>query len=394
MVFLGIDSLATHGFSPLKGKTIGVLCNQASVTSRLEHLLDLLLPLHQSGFLKVQVVFGPQHGLRAHTEDNMIEWEGFEDAQRGWRVCSLYGAVRKPTPEMLKGVEVLVVDLQDVGARYYTFVWTVALCMEACAELGISMWILDRPNPLGGLIVEGPFADPEFASFVGLHPILARHGLTIGELARWLCEAYIPKARVSVIKCRGWKRKMQFPATGLRWLPPSPNMPSHETAMVYPGACLVEGTNLSEGRGTTRPFEIIGAPWLNSDAFAADLKSIGLPGVRFIPWDFQPTARKFAGQICGGVFVKVTDPLAFRPIWTYASIILSAKCLAPSRFQWSEPPYEYETERLPIDILAGSSRLRSMVDEGRSPEWIGAWLRDEAAEHSTKPSWLYSQGLG
>lgn len=365
-----------------------MVCNQSSITAGLDHILDILMPLHRSGFLRVQSVFGPQHGLRGHTQDNMIEWEGSPD-DRGWHIYSLYGEVREPKPTMLEGVDVLVIDLQDVGARYYTFVWTVALCLKACEALGIPVMILDRPNPIGGDRTEGPFADPSFASFVGLHPILVRHGLTMGELARWLQQAHYPTANVEIVQMKGWNRAMSFADTGLCWVPSSPNMPTADTAEVYPGGCLLEGTNLSEGRGTTRPFEIVGAPHLDSDRYAKALNNAGLPGVKFLPYDFQPTFQKHANIKCGGTFVWVTDRTKFQSVLTTTAMLLEACHQAPDQFAWRDPPYEYEYVKPPIDILAGGAWYREWIESAAPLKHFTDRFSADAQQHGMQAFWLY-----
>ncbi len=358
----GLDRMLEDGFARFKGKSLALLCNQASVDRSLSHIIDLLLPRHQQGVLNIRKVFGPQHGPYGHTQDNMLEWEGYVETRTGLRFASLYGAHRKPTPEMLRGVDLFVVDLQDVGARYYTFIWTMLLCMEACETAGIPFLILDRPNPIGGVEVEGHGVDPGYESFVGLHSLPMRHGLTIGKIGLKLRAERTPSLELEVVETQNWQREMFWGDTGLPWVPPSPNMPSPQTALVYPGMCLLEGTNLSEGRGTTRPFEWIGAPFLDSWQFAVEVTAQNLPGVIFRPAPFQPTFQKHAGLYCGGVFLHVLEPRAFRPIATAIAVLSAAKKLAPQDFAWKPPPYEYEERLLPIDILAGGPWLRELID--------------------------------
>lgn len=378
----GLDVLANDDFRSLTGRRIAVVCNQASVDHRYRHILDLLEPGHTRGEFVIGAVFGPQHGLFGTTQDNMIEWEG-EGAQTvRFPVYSLYGEHREPTDSMLEGIELIVVDLPDIGSRYYTFVWTLALTMKAAARLGIPLLVLDRPNPIGSQ-VEGTVLDPAFASFVGLHPLPLRHGLTIGEIAIQLNQRFYPSATVDVVKLEGWDRNSYADANGYAWVMPSPNMPTVETAVVYPGGCLIEGTNLSEGRGTTRPFETIGAPWLDAHRFASALNSSGLSGVYFRPIQFEPTFNKYHGQLCNGVFVHVTDRQTFEPVLTYVAMIQESirqtglqdssgpqldrfRAAGPETelpgFAWKQPPYEYEYEKLPIDILFGSSWPRQAIE--------------------------------
>lgn len=359
----GLDVCIRDQFSRFAGKSVGIVCHQASIARDRKHILDHILPHYKSGALKIAVCFGPQHGIWGHTQDNMIEWEGYTDSRTGLPFYSLYGEHRKPSPEMLKGVEELIFDVQDVGSRYYTFIWTLAHCMEACAELGIPVTILDRPNPIGGELTEGPGHDMKFKSFVGLYSLPVRHGMTVGEVGRYLRDKYIPQCQVNVVEMEGWSRSMTFSQTGLSWGMPSPNMPTEDTALVYPGQCLVEGTKLSEGRGTTRPFEFFGAPYIDIWEFCDAFNALNLPGVFLRPVHFLPTFQKFKGEICGGAFMHVTDQKSFRPVLTTAVCLSVIRQLYGEKFEWLAPPYEYEYKLLPIDILAGGSQLRELVDQ-------------------------------
>jgi uncharacterized protein YbbC (DUF1343 family) len=372
----GLDVLLAEDAARLRGRRVGLLAHPASIDGELRHAVPLL---HRALGRDLRALFGPQHGLRGETQDNMVEWEGYQDPVTGLPVRSLYGEHRKPTPAMLADLDVLVVDLQDVGARYYTFVWTLLHCLEACAEQGKAVVVLDRPNPLGGA-VEGNVLDPAYRSFVGLAPLPMRHGLTIGECALWLCRHFALDVALEVVPLCGWRRDQRFEDTGLPWVMPSPNLPTVEAAVVYPGACLLEGTELSEGRGTTRPFEILGAPWLDPDRLVADRDLHGLPGVVLRPLHFQPTFQKHAGRLCGGVQVHVTDRRAFRPVWTYLALLVAIRRLWPEDFTWRQPPYEYEHEKLPIDILAGGTELREAVEAGADPRAVcDRWQRDADA---------------
>jgi uncharacterized protein YbbC (DUF1343 family) len=359
-----LDVLVNEGFARLQGRRVGLLVHPASVDHRMRHALDLMLG---AAPVDLRVLFGPQHGILGQTQDNMIEWEGFTDARSGLPVHSLYGENRKPTSAMLGDIDVLVIDLQDVGARYYTFIWTMLLCMEACAEQGKQVLVLDRPNPVGGRRTEGNVLDPEFRSFVGLAPIPMRHGMTAGELALFFTRWLGLDLDLEVVWMEGWRRDMGFVDTGLPWVLPSPNMPTPESAWVYPGGCLLEGTMISEGRGTTRPFEIFGAPYVDPETLAGILTAWNLPGCRFRPLSFEPTFHKFAGEVCGGVQVHVTDPDIFESVATYTAAIAAIANLWPGDFAWKQPPYEYEADKLPIDILAGGERWRNEVEAGLSP---------------------------
>lgn len=375
---IGLDRLRDNGFTELKGRSVGLLCNHASIGADLTHAIDALLPLHLNGHLNLAAVFGPQHGLWGHTQDNMIEWRGGTDARTGLTVHSLYGEHREPTDEMLDGVDTFVIDIPDVGARCYTFIWTAALCLKACSRKGIPVVVLDRPNPIGGAAAEGPVLDPAFASFIGLHPLPLRHGLTVGEVCLHIRNTCYPHLELGVVRMEGWSRKMRYRDTGLPWVAPSPNLPTPETATVYPGMALFEGAVYSEGRGTTTPFETFGQPGLDGWKLAERFNAIGLPGVRLRPVVFEPTFDKYRQELCGGCFVHVTDTQAFRPVWTAVTIL---QCLAASNrdaFAWREGPFEYENNIPPIDILAGCSWIREGIDD-LSTEEVRERLDAEAA---------------
>ena len=374
----GLDRLARDGFGCLKGKTVGVVCHQASIARDYQHILDHLLPLHEAGALTVGAVFGPQHGIWGHTQDNMIEWEGYVDERTGLRFFSLYGEHREPTAAMLEGLDELVFDVQDVGSRYYTFIWTLANCMKACEPLGIPVRVLDRPNPISGSRFEDLGFTEGFESFVGLYPMRVRHGLTIGEIALELRDKFFPKAVVEVEMMTGWQRHWMFGHTGLSWALPSPNMPTVDTALVYPGMCLIEGTQISEGRGTTRPFEVFGAPFVDGWAFCSALNSLGLEGVVYRPVQFLPTFQKHAGEVCQGAFVHVSDQSEFRPVEAGVAVMWTLRRLYGEAFEWLDPPYEYEETLWPIDILTGGTWVREAVDG--QEDW-GA-IRDRIRSHS------------
>lgn len=365
MLATGLDLTSQSGFASFHGQSLGILCNQSSVDHAFDHILDLLLPLHRSGKLKVQAVFGPEHGLFGHTQDNMIEWEGVLDPRTGYTIHSLYGQHRSPTRSMLEGVDRFVVDIPDVGARYYTFIWTMAYCMEECERLGIPVTVLDRPNPINGLQTEGTLLRPGFESFVGLYPLPTRHGMTPAEVAEHLRQTYFPNVELEVVLMEGWNRAAYADELDYAWTMPSPNMPTVDTAVVYPGGCLVEATQMSEGRGTTRPFEIVGAPWIDAWAYTDALNALGLPGVKFRPVQFEPTFNKHAKELCGGAFLHVLDRRAFPSTLASVAMFQEAVRLYGDAFQWKPGPYEYEYARRPIDILAGNGWLAESIEELR-----------------------------
>jgi uncharacterized protein YbbC (DUF1343 family) len=372
-VTLGSDRLLE---SPrLRGRRVGLVCNPASVDRNLEHTADRLAGRDD---VTLAALFGPQHGFNADVQDNMVETGHGQDVRRRVPIYSLYSETREPTAAMLAGLDLLVVDLQNVGARIYTFIYTMANCLRAAKRTGLPVVVCDRPNPIGGAEVEGPVLDAGFESFVGQFPIPMRHGMTIGELARLFNEHFGIGAQLTVIEMAGWRREMCWDDTGLSWVMPSPNMPTPDTAIVYPGMVLFEGTNLSEGRGTTRPFEISGAPWIDARALAERMNALALPGARFRPVGFEPTFQKHARQACGGCQVHVTDRRAFRPVLTGVALLAAYHAMNPQRFAWRDPPYEYEEAKCPIDILAGSDRLRLQIEAGVPAREIAASWEDEA----------------
>jgi uncharacterized protein YbbC (DUF1343 family) len=383
----GLDVLVSRLSSLLVGQRVGLLCHQASITRDLVHAAEVIRRL---GKVRLTALFAPEHGLAGAAQDHAHIAPEY-DRTRGLRVHSLYGKRLEPTAAMLRDIDVLVVDLQDVGARYYTFTWTTALAMRACARAGKPVIVLDRPNPLGGERLEGNWPDPRFASFVGLYPLPNRHGMTIAELAAYLNETHALGADLTVVPMDGWRRHMLWEDTELPWVAPSPNMPTPDTARVYPGGCLLEGTNLSEGRGTTRPFEWVGAPYLDGARLAAALERRGLPGVRFRPVGFEPAFHKWKGRVCGGVQVHVTDWDRFRSYTTYLALIIEARRQAPRAFRWKRPPYEFQWKKLPIDLLCGGETTRRAIERGTPLSRIEAsWRRDLAAfARARRPYLLY-----
>jgi uncharacterized protein YbbC (DUF1343 family) len=384
----GLDVLVGRLPTLLGGRRVGLLCHQASVTGALTHAVDAIRALRG---VKLTALFAPEHGLAGAAQDHARVGSS-RDRATGLAVWSLYGRRLAPSPAMLRGIDTLVVDLQDVGARYYTFAWTTALAMRACARAGIPVVVLDRPNPLGGLRIEGNLPDPAYASFVGLYPLPVRHGLTLAELAAYLNEEHALGCDLTVVPMDGWRRAMRWEDTGLPWIAPSPNMPTPDTARVYPGGCLVEGTNLSEGRGTTRPFELVGAPFLDGRRLAAALRRRRLPGVAFRAAAFAPAFHKWTGRLCEGVQVHVTDEPRFRPFATYLALIVEARRQAPRRFRWRRPPYEFETRKLPIDLLCGGEGIRRALERGASPAAIERSWRSGLArfDRARRPYLLYA----
>lgn len=377
----GLDIIERAWPKELRSARVGLLVHPASVNSTLEHAADVFM---RSEKFSLAALFGPQHGIHGETQDNMIEWEGFRDKKTGRPVYSLYGRTREPDPKMLADIDVFAVDMQDVGARYYTFIWTLALIMKSCDRLKKTVVVLDRPNPVGGHLTEGPVLRPEFQSFVGLHPLPVRHGMTSGEIASYLKQLLYPGLCLHVIKMKGWKRQMWFDDTKLPWVLPSPNMPTIDTATVYPGMCLLEGTNISEGRGTTRPFEIFGAPFIDSQLLVKRLGEFRFPGVVFRALSFLPTFHKYAGKICEGAQLHVTDRTTYKPFLTAVCIIQVVRDFYPRNFAWKNPPYEYETVLLPIDILAGTDKVRKDIEKGASLKTMESWWNDELREFNKK----------
>ncbi len=362
MVRFGLDVFLEKFPRALRGKRLGIVCHAASISRSYSHILDALL-LHPDA--RPGAVFGPQHGLFGQTQDNMIEWEGgYIHPRYGVPIYSLYGQTRKPTPHMLSEVDALLVDLQDVGARPYTYLWTLKLCMEACEENGIELWVLDRPNPIAALPEDGPLLDDSFHSFVGGAPIPLCHRMTIGEIAILLRDVYYKKTELNVVWMDGWWRDSLWAETGLPWVFPSPNMPTPDTAVVYPGMVLFEATNASEGRGTTRPFELFGAPYIDPQRLLKRLHTMPLSGCIVREHSFIPTFQKWAGEYCGGLQIHVTAPRAYLSVATSACILTGLHELWAEQFSFKPPPYEYETEKMPFDILSGDETLRKAIENG------------------------------
>ncbi|RPJ51851.1 MAG: DUF1343 domain-containing protein [Chloroflexi bacterium] len=365
MVRTGLMELLDGRLDILAGRRIGLVSHNAAVLPDLSVIVEALLDAN----VKLAALFGPEHGFAGAAPEGAEVLDGV-DRHTGLPLYSLYGEVKEPSPAMLSGLEALVVDFQDVGARYYTFLSTLYYILRSASGAGLPVFVLDRPNPLNGLVVEGPLVDPGFESFVGIAPIPIRHGLTMGELALFLNTELNLDAALTVVPMEGWQRAMWFDETGLPWVLPSPAMPHLSTATVYPGTCFLEGTNLSEGRGTALPFEIAGAPWLDGYALAERLNKLILPGVRFRPHMFQPTGSKFAGQVCEGVQVHVFDRLTFHPVLTGLHLLATARELALESFEFLKPGLEGKP--LHLDLLAGTAHLREYLVAGRMVDEIAA----------------------
>jgi uncharacterized protein YbbC (DUF1343 family) len=386
-VTTGIETLLAERGDFLRGRRIGLATNPTGVLPDLTSTIDALL---QAPGAQLVALFGPEHGLHAGVQDAIPVGSSI-DADTMLPVHSLYGERTKPDKAALQGIDLLIFDMQDVGCRFYTYLYTMSYLMQAAAENGLPIAVLDRPNPLSGSILEGNLLDARFSSFVGLYPLPVRYGLTIGELALLFNSEFGIHADLTVVPLRGWRRDMWFEQTGLPWVMPSPNMPTPDTAVVYPGMCLVEGTNLSEGRGTTHPFELAGAPWVNGRHLAARLNDLGLPGVRFRPADFAPTYGKFSGECCGGVQVHVTDRALFRPLPAGLHVVATVKQMYPQHFAWLAGSWEGSHPH--IDLLMGTDLVRRRIDAGAGIDEITCDWDEQctAFAETSGPYRLYNQ---
>ncbi len=376
MIKTGIEQLASGPPVWLKGKRLGLLCNQASTDHNFRHSRDIINSVLPG---QLTCIFSPQHGFFADKQDNMIESAHMKDRTTGLPLFSLYGQTRKPDGAMFDHLDVLLIDLQDVGTRVYTFIYTMAYCLEAAAEFGKKVVILDRPNPIGGDLIEGNLVEDDYRSFVGLYPIPMRHGLTMGELARLFNEHFGINAELEIIAMSGWQRAMHFDETGLPWLFPSPNMPTLETALVYPGQVIWEGTSVSEGRGTCLPFEVFGAPYLDHDRFLSAVDRSALAGCVLRPVAFEPTSNKHRGELCKGFQLQVTDRRVYRPYRTSLELLGVTLKLYAEQFAYKEPPYEYEYEKLPLDMILGSRTLRESLAAGKRVADLEEGWREDLA---------------
>jgi uncharacterized protein YbbC (DUF1343 family) len=375
----GLEVLVESDFASLRGKRVGLICNPTSVDRRFRHLADLM---RASGKVNLRALFGPEHGVRGEAQD-MVSVAGARDERTGVPVYSLYGqnhASLAPDPDWLQDLDVLVFDIQDVGSRYYTYVYTMALAMRAAASAKAKFVVLDRPNPITGVHVEGNLIKPSYRSFVGMYRLPNRHGMTAGELAGLFREMDGIDCELEIVRCEGWQRQAWFEDTGLPWVYPSPNMPTVDTALVYPGMCMVEGTNLSEGRGTTHPFEVFGAPQLDPHKVVDLLSKDDLPGVTFRPMHFTPMFQKHAGASCGGAMIHVDDREAFRPVRTGIAVLRACRLAGGEAFAWRTQPYEFVSDRLAIDLLSGGPDVRLAIDAGKSLTECMAGFEADLAE--------------
>jgi uncharacterized protein YbbC (DUF1343 family) len=359
MVITGLEVILQHFPYALKGKRIGILCHAPSITKNYESITDIFI---QRSDCRLSAIFGPQHGIYGQTQDNMIEWASITHPVYNIPLFSLYGEHRKPSSEMLEKIDVLLIDLQDVGTRIYTYIWTVKLCIEACTEAGIPVWILDRPNPISRLPFDGPVLKEAFFTFIGGASIPLCHRMTIGEMSMLIKEKYFPRCDLNIVWMKNWNRSSLFNDTGLPWVLPSPNIPTVQTAIVYPGTVLIEALNLSEGRGTTIPFELFGAPFINAELLKKNLAERNIAGCTFRIHNFIPAFHKYRGELCNGLQIHVTDITRFKPVETALEVFDAIiETSANDALKFNLPPYEYEPTLMPFDILSGDSGMREIL---------------------------------
>jgi len=372
---LGVEVLLSEKIDLIRGQRVGLVCNQASVLpDTFRHAADVF---HEHPDINLTTLFGPQHGIRGDVQYNMIETPHVRDSRTGIMVYSLYSEVREPTEEMLADVDAIVVDLQDVGCRIYTFIYTMANCMRAAKKFGKKVIVCDRPNPIGGIAVEGNITEDAFKSFVGQFELPTRHGMTIGELAKMFNEHFGIGCDLDVVQMTGWSRDMWGDQTGLPWVLPSPNIPDVDTCVVFPATVHVEGTELSEGRGTTLPFFLNGAPFIDPYAWAEELRKFDFPGVAFREAYFRPTFCEFAGETCGGVQIHITDREAFTPVIVGIAMVKTAYEMHPDKFRWRQSAYEYVFDKNPFDVICGTDKIRKAFESGVALREIEASWKDE-----------------
>jgi uncharacterized protein YbbC (DUF1343 family) len=388
LVQVGLEVLLEDVPQVMRGARVGLICNQSSVNHTFEHAADLL---HGHSSFQLTALFGPQHGIRGDVQDNMIETAHSTDRKTGLPVHSLYSETREPTEKMLEDVDVLVFDMQDVGCRIYTFVYTLANCMRVAGQLGKTVVVCDRPNPINGIDISGNILEPEYASFVGLFPLPTRHGMTVGELAQMFKGEFGVECDLQIVPMRGWERQHWLDETDAPWVMPSPNMPTLDSATVFPGTVHFEGTQVSEGRGTTKPFELIGAPYIDPDVYAEKLTALALPGVIFRSCAFQPTFQKHAKVTCGGVQIHIVDRDRFDPVAAGIAMVKVAHDLYPDEFLWKVPPYEYVFDKNPFDVISGTNKIREAIEGGADLAGITDGWKAGLAEFKEKraPYLLY-----
>ncbi|MGD9562855.1 MAG: exo-beta-N-acetylmuramidase NamZ domain-containing protein [Pyrinomonadaceae bacterium] len=373
----GIEVLFHDKLDILKAQRIGLVCNQASVLPDLRHTADVFFEHPE---INLTTLFGPQHGIRGDVQYNMIETPHVRDTRTGLMVYSLYSETRVPTEEMVADIDTFVIDLQDVGCRIYTYTYTMANCMIAAAKFGKRVIVCDRPNPINGVTVEGNVTEKEFTSFVGQFELPTRPGMTIGEMAKMFNEHWSIGCELEIVQMEGWRREMWHEETGLPWVLPSPNIPTIDTCAVFPATVHLEGTELSEGRGTTLPFELNGAPFIDPYAWAAELRKFDFPGVAFREAYFQPTFCEFAGQTCGGVQLHVTDRSSFTPVIVGIAMVKTAYDMYPEHFQWRQNAYEYEFGKNPFDVVCGTDKIRKAIEAGESVDMVASCFGAKLAE--------------
>ena len=387
-VITGLENFIGEPHKTMAGKRIGLLCNPASVNSQFQHAKDLLKQTFPG---QLTALFSPQHGIFAEKQDNMIESDNFIDDDLKIPVFSLYGTTRVPTSQMLEHIDVLIIDLVDVGTRVYTFFSTLSYCLEAAARHNKEVIVLDRPNPVNGIQVEGNCLCPDLVSFVGRYPVPMRHGLTIGEYAAYINQTYHIHCQLKIIPMKRWQRRMYFQDTGLPWVLPSPNLPTPVSAMVYPGQVIWEGTNISEGRGTTLPFEQFGAPFIDINKILSFIKGPQIPGGLLRPVVFEPTSNKWAGQTCRGFQIHITHPYQYEPYFTSLGLLQAVLLCHKDEFQWKPPPYEYEWKKQPVDMIIGNRDIRRQIENLENLESIRLCWTEERDEfiRSSRPFYLY-----
>ena len=386
---LGIEILLDEKLEVLRGQRVGLVCNQASVLpDTFHHAADVF---HENAKINLTMLFGPQHGIRGDVQYNMIETPHVRDSRTGIMVYSLYSETREPTEEMLADVDTIVVDLQDVGCRIYTFVYTMANCMRAAKKFGKRVVVCDRPNPINGNAIEGNITEDAFRSFVGQFALPTRHGMTIGELAKMFNEHFGIGCELEVVEMTRWTRNMWGDQTGLPWILPSPNVPDVDTCVVFPATVHIEGTELSEGRGTTLPFFLNGAPFIDPYAWAAELRKFDIPGVAFREAYFRPTFCEFAGETCAGIQLHVTDREAFTPVILGIAMVKTAYEIYPDKFQWRQSDYEYEFGKNPFDVICGTDKIRKQIEsEVALKEIDDSWNEGlKGFKEARKPYLLY-----